>query len=330
MQKWMRLLIACSILTAIIGARPGFVAASESPACAVEHRTAAAIVESAGSGEASIPIPEAIPYSVPEGTPADPATIARVTALAESLVGCVNGGDVVGFMSLMSNDFLRRHFSDFDLSLEELTQLAATPTPLKEQLTLLGVRDVTRLPDGRTAVLVLLDQGEIESPELSSVLTLVESDGQLLIDEWQPVLIEPSLEAGAWQMVSGEGYEGVIVPADQVGDFMQGLTGMPVQGSWTPTPEQIATLESKLPSYLKDAPGAVADLHERVGGYQRQYAGYVMEGRALILVNAFCSIPGINWTSQPVFVADGGDCFFTVSYESASGLFADLRINGEA
>ena len=37
-----------------------------------------------------------------------------------------------------------------------------------------------------------------------------------------------------------------------------------------------------------------------------------------------------DWTSQPVFVADGGDCFFSVSYEPASGSFEDLRINGDA
>jgi hypothetical protein len=312
----------------------------ESPACAVEHRTAAAIVESAGSGDESIPIPEAIPYSAPEGIPADPATIERAPVLAESLVGCVNGGDIVGFMSLLSNDFLRRHFSDFDLSLEEMTQLAATPTPLDEQLVLVAISDVTELPDGRIRVLVLLDQGEIESPELNSLLTLVETEGHLLIDEWQPVLIERGGEGDGlqvvcgegdgWQMVCGEGYEGVIVPADQVGDFMRGLMGTPVQGSWTPTPEQIATLESTLPTYLKSAPNAAADLHERVGDYQRQYAGYVTEGRALIMVNAFCSSPGADWTSQPVFVADGGDCFFSVSYEPASGSFEDLRINGDA
>jgi hypothetical protein len=204
-KKWIAILIACMIVMTMIGARVERVAALEPPACAVEHRTAAAIVESAGSGDESIPIPEAIPYSAPEGIPADPATIERVTVLAESLVGCVNGGDIVGFMSLLSNDFLRRHFSDFDLSLEEMTQLAATPTPLDEQLVLVAISDVTELPDGRIGVLVLLDQGEIESPELSSRLTLVEIDGHLLIDEWQPVLIERGGDGDGLQVVCGEG-----------------------------------------------------------------------------------------------------------------------------
>lgn len=332
MRRRMALLIACLLLTTIVGTGVERAAALVPPPCQVEHRTAAAIVESAGSGDASVPIPDAIPYVTPEGIPADPETIARVTALAESLVECANGGDVLGFMSLLSNDFLARHFGDFDLSLEELTRFAATPVPLpdEEKLTLIEIRDVTLLPDGRIAALILFDQVTVENPESNSTLTFVEIDGQLLIDEWQPVIFEGDAEGAAWQIVRGDGYEGVIVPADQVGDFMHGLTGNTVQGSWTPTTQQIATLEAKLPGFLKAAPNAAVDLHERAADYQRQYAGYVADGRALILVNAFCSIPGIDWTSQPVVVADGGDCFFSVSFDPTTATFEDLRINGEA
>ncbi|MCC6791849.1 MAG: hypothetical protein IT336_09195 [Thermomicrobiales bacterium] len=231
----------------------------------------------------------------------------------------------------MSNDFLVRHFGDMDLSLEDLIEIAASPVPAPDDglLYVSDVREVTLLADGRIAALVLLEQGQSDRPELTSVITFVERDGTLLLDAWQPVTLESST-GGGWQVVEGDGYNGVIVPGDLVADFLYGFFNEPIQGSWTPSAEQIATLEANLPAYLERAPAAAPDLHERVADYHRQYLGYVIEGRALILVNAFCSVPGIDWTSDMVFVMDGGDCYFVVSYDVTTGEFLDLRINGEA
>ncbi|MCC6791848.1 MAG: hypothetical protein IT336_09190 [Thermomicrobiales bacterium] len=60
------------------------VAAAE-PRCQVEHRSPAAIVESAGSGDTSVPLPDPVPYIAPEGVAATPETVERVVALMETL-----------------------------------------------------------------------------------------------------------------------------------------------------------------------------------------------------------------------------------------------------
>lgn len=305
--------------------------ALEPPGCQVEHRTPAAIIEIAGTGAEYTPIPDPIPYATPDGIAVTPATTDQIFALLETMTACVNEGDILGFLSLLSNDFIARHFGDFDLTLDTLTAAVDNPMPLPEDehLTVVEVRNATELPDGRFTALVIFDQGEIESPELDSVLTFVERDGRLLIDEWQPVLWEDPSAIDGWEVVQGAGYAGVIAPADVVMANLRGLFNLEIQGSWTPSAEQIATLEAGLPAFLKSAPRAEPDLHERVGDYHRQYFGYVLDGRALILVNAFCSEPE-DWQSGMVFVMDGGDCYFMVSFDVTTGEFLDLRINGEA
>jgi hypothetical protein len=254
--------------------------------------------------------------------------VERVTALVHGLIGCVNSGDVIGFMSLLSDDFLRRHFAAFALSPEDLADFSPQPMPEEERVTVVEVRDITVLADGRIAVLVLLDQRDRTSPELTSALTIVDNHGRLVIDEWQPVTVDRG--GTAWQTVRGDGYQGAIVPADMVADYLWSLSGVTVQGTWTPTEEQIATLEASLPGFLRVAPAAVPDLTDRVPSYHRHYAGYVADGRALILVNAYCEPVGGADGSEPVIVMDGGDCFFHVAYDPTSGAFEDLSINGEA
>jgi hypothetical protein len=332
MRVWSTLIAGLMLfgLTATADARPAPLA--DSPACDVPHRTAAAIIEIAGTGDASTPIPDPIPYEILEGIAITPKTGEQIDALLESMVACVNEGDVLGFLSLLSNEFIARHFGEFDLTVETLNELIDHPVPLPadQRLSVVEIWNPTELSDGHYTALVIFDQGEIESPELTSELTFIEVDGQLVVDEWQPVLWDdPSSEDG-WEYVQGAGYDGVIAPVDQVVDQLYGFFNQDVQGSWTPTEEQIATLESELPAFLKSAPGAEPDLHERVSGYHRQYFGYVIEGRALIFVNAFCDSFDGDWRSNAVFVMDGGDCFFSVSYDAVKGEFLDLRINGDA
>ena len=296
--------------------------------CPTEHRTPAAIVETAGSGDSLTPIPDAIVYVPVSGTPADESTIRRVSEAAELIVACANAGDYLGFLSMLSDDFLRRFAAE--LSIHDVVELQRAPEPMGEDewLTLREVRDVTDLADGRVSALVVLDQGEMESPELVSVITFVVGEDRLLIDDWQPVILEPTM--GSWEIVEGSGYVGAIVPVSEVESYIRGLTGELVQGAWYPTPEQVAELELKLIDALDADPNAVPDLSVRVGEYRRHYAGYVWDGKAYLMVNAFCTPGSDDWAAEPVFVMDGGDCFFHAIYDPTTGTFVSLSINGEA
>jgi hypothetical protein len=167
------------------------------------------------------------------------------------------------------------------------------------------------------------------APELTSVLILTQRNGQLLIDEWQPVTLDDNPSA-TWQIVSGEGYHGAIVPGGEVADYVTWFKSVDVQGTWTPTAEQISELEARLPGFLQTLSSAAPDLDDRLPEYTRHYMGYVEDGHAYILVNLFCSVPGENSLSEPVIVMDGGDCFFSVVWDPTARAFTDFMANGEA
>lgn len=46
--------------------------------------------------------------------------------------------------------------------------------------------------------------------------------------------------------------------------------------------------------------------------------------------NFFCSDPGMDWKKEWIFVMDGGDCFFQLQFDIASGAFSELMVNGDA
>lgn len=301
--------------------------ASLAAACDVPHRSVAAIVEAAIGADPNATLPGPTPYAPAFGSPADAATTERVQEAVRALVGCANVGDVAGFLSLMSDDFLGRYGASLGFSAADIAQGRVEPLSVGEQVMVREIRDVVVRNDGRIDALVLLDQGERTRPELTSVMTFVEDDGRLLLDALTPVTLGEA--RAAWAVVAGDGYTGAVVGAADVVGFVHGLTGIAVQGAWLPTADQIAVLEAKLPAALVAEAAGRATLRP-VGDYLRQYAGFVAGGRALLLVNGFCDPAGADWRREPVFVMDGGACYVHATYDMAAGTFTRVAINGEA
>ena len=104
-------------------------------------------------------------------------------------------------------------------------------------------------------------------------------------------------------------------------------------GDWTPTQEMIALLEWRLPEFLAQNQNKFnttkPPIVERLAQYKTQYWGENENGKRVIVVNAMCS-PLPDWQTRRIFVADGGDCYFTVKYDADTGTFFDLLVNGEA
>lgn len=101
--------------------------------------------------------------------------------------------------------------------------------------------------------------------------------------------------------------------------------------SWQPTKEDILALEKDLPR--------ISDLHARgwkpaqridhPDQYFRQYVGVVVAGKRKIFINAFCNaLSSLDWHSHLLLTADGGSCFWHVTYDLATRRFASLEING--
>ncbi|HKG26094.1 MAG TPA: hypothetical protein VKB09_10630, partial [Thermomicrobiales bacterium] len=95
------------------------------------------------------------PWTMPAGQPADPETVAAVTATLHQALACLNANDILRFLALFSDDMMALFFALDPIPPEALPQLAATPvaSPPELRLGYLGVHDVRLLPDGRVAAL---------------------------------------------------------------------------------------------------------------------------------------------------------------------------------
>ena len=104
---------------------------------------------------------------------------------------------------------------------------------------------------------------------------------------------------------------------------------------WSPTKADVRTLQSGLPAYLQENKSAFymtdAAVWEQLDEYNSQYVGIVLEGRKVIYASYLCRIgEDTNWKENFIFVADGGACYFKFKFDTSTGEFFDLLVNGEA
>ena len=131
-------------------------------------------VAETAEAEAGSPEAAATPAR-PEGTPADQATIDRLTALYESAYACLNGGDYLGFAALYTPEGLLNEFgtaNPYDVP----ALIGEFPPP---PLVLVSIDAVLELPDGRLYAEVTYLVGNALAREGAF---LVEQDGELLAD----------------------------------------------------------------------------------------------------------------------------------------------------
>ncbi len=144
-----------------------------------EQEAAMAAMEEATPGPA---------FQMPEGEPADEATVAAVLETLTQLGACINAGDFWGrYAAVFTEDYFRREFERFGpIPEEERAFMAATPEPLPagSRVELLAIVDVRLLPDGRVAGLFDVQDPFAEPPGPSRFYwEFVEEDGRWLIDE---------------------------------------------------------------------------------------------------------------------------------------------------
>lgn len=145
-----------------------------------------------------------------------------------------------------------------------------------------------------------------------------------------PTATAPTAPTGtpAYIDLSGDGYLGVIVPADRGAEF--GI--FKATGYWTATLTDVAAFEAAFPNWIAQQTvwGADEVTDRWPDDYVRQYVGFVRDDTRYVYVNALCPVDFLDWRSQPIMVDDGGPCFFSVVYDPATGDFLDLMINGVA
>jgi hypothetical protein len=124
-------------------------------------------------------------------------------------------------------------------------------------------------------------------------------------------VLEP---ADGWTPVSFDGFEGVIVPAEDVED--EGWFSS--DEAWTPTEEDVVAAEAAI-----EAKQGPLD-------HMRQYIGITQDGERKIFVNGFCDAWETNWQAELIFVNDGGECYFGATYNVETGELESFVFNGEA
>ena len=126
---------------------------------------------------------------------------------------------------------------------------------------------------------------------------------------------------------------GVIFTAEQAAASLRAIGGN-ITDTWTPSNAAIAQFEAALPTFLQSAHNdwlrPDPPIWERVPEYKRQYLGIVEAGEEIIYANFFCKSLNESWHEQLVTVMDGGDCYFQLKYNPATGEFFDFSVNGEA
>ena len=164
--------------------------------CTVEPRPAgffeqfigtptAAQQEAMAGMEAATPDPA---FQMPEGEPADEATVEGVLETVWQLGACINAGDFYGrYAALFTEEYFQREIERFGPIPEEaLASIAASPValPADFQVALLAIVDIRMLPDGRVAGLFDVQDPFAEPPGPSRFYwEFVQEDGRWLIDE---------------------------------------------------------------------------------------------------------------------------------------------------
>jgi hypothetical protein len=158
-------------------------------------------------------------------------------------------------------------------------------------------------------------------------------------------------------IIQGPSYQGVVFPAETAAEAV-GFVGNAVREHWTPSPSEIAMLESHLREALERGavrPDAIDRSTEgnpqqrdyvarelrlildHLAEFRRQYVGIITsDGAKRILVNCFPGQPPggddsfAYWRQRFVSVDDGGFWYWRIQYDMATATYVEFDSNGYA
>jgi hypothetical protein len=99
--------------------------------------------------------------------------------------------------------------------------------------------------------------------------------------------------------------------------------------TWKPAESDLKEMEAKL-SQIKELRinGGAEQIHNPEE-YYMQYVGIVAKGRKLIYINAFfVDLENDQWKTEALIFCDGGNSIWGVVYDTKTGKFCELYING--
>jgi hypothetical protein len=101
-------------------------------------------------------------------------------------------------------------------------------------------------------------------------------------------------------------------------------------GSWQPSDAVIAEAKAQLEPYVARQAAVAGERLPDWGSYTFQYQGQEIQGRQVVLVNAFCSAPPPDATTRMVMVFDGGPCYFKAYWDPVDKMYMSIAFHGRA
>jgi hypothetical protein len=134
------------------------------------------------------------PFTMPEGNPADQATVDEIAALYQQLTDCLNKGDYLRAYALYTDEYLQKN-----LSAKAIESLAATPVPIEasRQSRFQSVLDARMLANGQIGALVSTTNAVSGQIIIYSVLQRVGDHLRINEEQVVEVALPTSPEAGS-------------------------------------------------------------------------------------------------------------------------------------
>jgi hypothetical protein len=118
--------------------------------------------------------------------------------------------------------------------------------------------------------------------------------------------------APGWEAITVDGHEAVILSEEDALRYAWD----DVEDSWMPAVADIEEAETAIREQEGDL------------DHMRQYLGWIVDGERVIYVNGFCDDLGRNWHAEYIAVDDGGECFFSATYNVDTGELEYFSYNG--
>lgn len=136
-----------------------------------------------------------------------------------------------------------------------------------------------------------------------------------------PATTEP-VEMSPWRIVDIGGAQGVVTSGTELGwDVIVG-------DEWTAADEDLQAFERALPVALLEQ--GLGDMASRLDEYTRWYSAVEVGNEPALLVWLSCVADADAFLDRIPFVDDGGDCFFSVTFDPSDMTVRRISVNGEA
>jgi hypothetical protein len=125
--------------------------------------------------------------TLPEGEPADPATVESVTVSVETALECRNLGDFARVYALFTDRLIGQLYGGRETVPPEIRQILQQPQRQVRPpfwVNLVELSEVSLLPDGRAGAVVITANA---THTFTDYLFFVDADGQWLIDQAVPI-----------------------------------------------------------------------------------------------------------------------------------------------